>query len=211
MWYKSGVSSTSLLSFLAASAALTLAPGPDNLFVIAQGISRGRRAALVTAWGMCSGITVHTLLAAAGISAIFYSSPMAFHAVKYAGAAYLLYLAWRAIGPAGPGIAAGDHTGAPALGHFRRGFLMNVLNPKVALFFLAFLPQFVDRAAGRVGAQMVMLGLLFMAQAFVLFSAIAWFSGGIAERLSRDPRWPKYLSWLAAAILAALAVRLALG
>lgn len=211
MWYKSGVSSTSLLSFLAASVGLTLAPGPDNLFVIAQGISRGRRAALVTAWGMCSGITVHTLLAAAGISAIFYSSPMAFHAVKYAGAAYLLYLGWRALGPAGPGTAAGDHGNGPALGHFRRGFLMNVLNPKVALFFLAFLPQFVDRAAGRVGEQMVMLGLLFMGQALLLFSAIAWFSGGIAERLSRDPRWPKYLSWLAAAILAVLAVRLALG
>lgn len=202
------MSSASLLAFLGASVALTIAPGPDNLFVIARGISRGRRAALVTAWGMCSGITAHTLAAAAGISAIFYSSPTAFHAVKYAGAAYLLYLAWRSVASADRA-GAPDTTAAPGEGHFRRGFLMNILNPKVALFFLAFLPQFVDRGAGHVGAQMALLGLLFMAQALVIFSAIAWFSGGLGDRLRRHPRWPRYLAWTSAAIFVALALRLA--
>jgi threonine/homoserine/homoserine lactone efflux protein len=200
----------SLLAFVGASVVLTVAPGPDNLFVIAQGICRGRRAAAITAWGMCSGITVHTLAAAAGISVIFYSSPLAFNAVKYAGAAYLLYLAFRALASDG----ASPGTTAPAavtgFGHFRRGFLMNVLNPKVALFFLAFLPQFVDRGPGSIGMQMAMLGIIFMLQAFVIFSAIAWFSGGIGQRLNRHPRWPKYLSWATAAIFVGLAVRLAI-
>lgn len=202
------MSPTSILAFLAASMALTVAPGPDNLFVIGQGISRGRRVALVTAWGMCCGITVHTLAAAAGISAIFYTSPLAFHAMRYAGAAYLLFLAWRTLRSEQAPIA-GPWAPSP-VGDFRRGFLMNVLNPKVALFFLAFLPQFVDRGAGRMGAQMALLGLLFMAQALVIFSVIAWFSGGLGDRLRQHPRWPRYLAWLSSAIFVALAARLGL-
>lgn len=204
------VTLASEIAFLGASVALTIAPGPDNLFVIAQGISRGRRAGLITAWGMCSGITVHTLAAAAGISAIFYTSPLAFHAVKYAGAAYLLFLAWRTVRSNGTRTGGADPGSPSQLGHFRRGFLMNVLNPKVALFFLAFLPQFVDRGAGRIGAQMALLGMLFMVQALVIFSAIAWFSGGIGERLKRHPRWPRCLAWLSAAVFVALALRLGL-
>src|SRR5512145_166132 len=91
------VTLSTIVIFLGASIALTVAPGPDNIFVVTQGISRGRKAAIVTAWGMCSGVTVHTVAAAAGISAIFYSSALAFQVVKFAGAAYLLYLAWQAI------------------------------------------------------------------------------------------------------------------
>ena len=203
---------TTLLLFLGASLALTIAPGPDNIFVITQGIARGRRAAIVTAWGMCSGITVHTLAAAAGISAVFYSSAIAFQVVKYAGAAYLLYLAWQALREGGPlalstaGIAAGPSV----LALFRRGFIMNVLNPKVALFFLAFLPQFIAREAGNVPLQMVVLGLLFMAQALVIFTLIGIFSGSVGGWLQRRPRVGRQFSWLAAGVFAALGIRLAL-
>ena len=203
------ISSTGLLCFLGASIALTLAPGPDNLFVLAQGISRGRAAAVVTAWGMCSGIPVHTLAAALGISAIFYSSAVAFEVVKFAGAAYLLYLAFRALREHGPSAAGKAAEPQPVSAYYRRGFLMNVMNPKVALFFLAFLPQFTTPAAGSVAVQMMMLGLLFMAQSFAIFTVIALCSGTVGNYLLRQPRTGRYFSWLSAAIFAALGIRLA--
>ncbi|HEU0265381.1 MAG TPA: LysE family translocator, partial [Geobacterales bacterium] len=169
-----------LLYFLGASVALTLAPGPDNIFVLTQGIARGRRAAVVTALGMCSGVSVHTTAAAFGISALFYSSALAFHAVRYAGAAYLLYLAYRTIRERStfrlaPAEALGD------LHLFRRGFIMNVLNPKVALFFLAFLPQFVVPTGLPMPLQMLLLGFIFMLQAVVIFTVIGYFSGSIGN------------------------------
>ncbi len=203
---------TTMLLFLGASMALTVAPGPDNIFVVTQGLSRGRQAAIVTAWGMCSGVSVHTLAAAAGISALFYSSSVAFQAVKFAGAAYLLYLAWQALREGGPlalpTVALG---GGPSVGAlFRRGFIMNVLNPKVALFFLAFLPQFTARDGGSIPLQMVTLGLLFMAQALVIFTLIGYFSGSVGGWIARRPRLGRQFSWLAAAIFALLGVRLAL-
>ena len=203
---------TTILLFLGASMALTVAPGPDNIFVVTQGLSRGRRAAIVTAWGMCSGVTVHTLAAAAGISALFYSSALAFQVVKYAGAAYHLYLAWQAVREGGllalPAAAAVDAPSGVAL--FRRGFVMNVLNPKVALFFLAFLPQFTNRSAGGIPLQMVLLGFLFMAQALVIFTLIGFFSGSVGGWISKRPRAGQYFAWLAAGIFALLGVRLAL-
>jgi threonine/homoserine/homoserine lactone efflux protein len=201
---------TTILLFLGASMALTVAPGPDNIFVVTQGIARGRRAAVVTAWGMCSGVTVHTLAAAAGISALFYSSAVAFQVVKYAGAAYLLYLAWQALREGGPLALSAAGAGPSGLALFRRGFIMNVLNPKVALFFLAFLPQFTVRDGGSIPLQMVLLGLLFMAQALVIFTLIGLFSGSIGGWLQRRPRAGRQFAWLAAGIFALLGVRLAL-
>jgi len=199
-----------LLAFLGASMALTIAPGPDNIFVITQGISRGRRAAIVTALGMCSGISVHTLAAAAGVSAVFYASAVAFHVVKYAGAAYLLYLAAKAILEQSAVAARRVEGAATGLALFRRGFIMNVLNPKVALFFLAFLPQFTASTAGSVGVQMVALGLIFMVQAIVIFTTIGFFSGSVGNYVLTRPQVARVFSWLSAGIFAALGLRLAL-
>lgn len=203
---------TTLLLFLGASVALTVAPGPDNIFVVTQGLARGRRAAIVTAWGMCSGVTVHTLAAAAGISALFYSSALAFQVVKYAGAAYLLFLAWKMLSEKGT-LAIGDSGAAagPTLAAlYRRGFIMNVLNPKVALFFLAFLPQFTVREAGNVPLQMALLGFVFMAQALVIFTLIGFFSGSVGGWIQRRPAAGRYFTWLAGGIFALLGLRLAL-
>jgi len=202
---------SSLLVFLGASIALTLAPGPDNIFVITTGISRGRTAAIVTALGMVSGVSVHTLAAAAGISAIFYSSALAFQAVKFAGAAYLLYLAWNALRARSP--LTGDTStetlpGGWAL--YRRGFIMNVLNPKVALFFLAFLPQFTLGNGISLGLQMIILGLIFMLQAALIFSTIGYFSGHVGERLLARPKIARFFSWLSAGIFGTLGLRLAM-
>jgi threonine/homoserine/homoserine lactone efflux protein len=199
-----------LVLFLGASMALTITPGPDNIFVVTQGLARGRRAAIVTAWGMCSGITVHTLAAAAGISALFYSSALAFHLVKYAGAAYLLYLAWKMVRENGPLVMAAAGGGPSLRGLFRRGFIMNVLNPKVALFFLAFLPQFTVKGGGSIPLQMVMLGLIFMAQGIVIFTVIGFFSGSVGGWIQRRPRAGKYFNRLAGGILVLLGLRLAL-
>lgn len=197
-----------LLSFLAASLAITIAPGPDNLFVISQGIARGRRAAIITALGMCSGISIHTVAAALGISAIFATSAFAFSVVKYAGAGYLLYLAYLTIRHSGA-VQFARTEKRPDLDLFKRGFIMNVLNPKVALFFLAFLPQFVKPENGSIPMQMLFLGSLFMIQAILVFTTIGYFAGSIGIYLLARPRLSRYLDGLTAGIFTALALRLA--
>lgn len=198
-----------LIYFLGASAALTIAPGPDNIFVITQGITRGRKSAIVAALGMCSGVSVHTAMAAFGISAVFHSSLLAFNLVKYAGAAYLLYLAFMTL----KGSTAVRFEQAPELppgAMFRRGFVMNVLNPKVAMFFLAFLPQFVVPQSGSVPLQMIMLGLVFMLQALVIFTLIGFFSGSIGQFFLSQPKVARWFDWLTAGVFASLGLRLAL-
>jgi len=203
------ISTQTLLCFLGASAALTISPGPDNMFVIAQGIARGRRAAILVALGMCGGVSVHTTAAALGISALLYSSATAFALLKYAGAAYLLFLAWKAVKENGP-LASGRAIEAErSWALFRRGFLMNVINPKVALFFLAFLPQFVSKTEGAIAGQMLLLGAIFMAQGVVVFSLIGYLSGGIGQALARNPTIARRMGLLTAAVLASLGLRLA--
>lgn len=198
-----------LLYFLGASAALTIAPGPDNIFVLTQGIARGRKPAIVTALGMCSGISVHTTAAAFGLSAVFYSSAVAFNVVKYAGAAYLLYLAWKTLAEQST-ITLSNADGRATVALFKRGFIMNVLNPKVAMFFLAFLPQFVTPDTEFFALQMLLLGLIFMVQAVLIFCLIGFFSGSIGNFILARPRIAKYFDWLTAGVFASLGVRLAL-
>ncbi|MRR33312.1 LysE family translocator [bacterium] len=202
--------SSTLLYFLGASAALTIAPGPDNTFIVAQGISRGRKAAVVTALGMCSGVSVHTTAAALGISALLYSSATAFMILKYAGAAYLLFLAYKALKEQQILLPEGSADQSSSWVMFRRGFIMNVVNPKVALFFLAFLPQFVSPRSGSAALQMFLLGLLFMAQAVVLFCVIGWLSGSVGNLILKRPRIARWFGWLTAGIFASLGIRLAL-
>jgi threonine/homoserine/homoserine lactone efflux protein len=201
--------------YLLACMLLTVAPGPDNILVVSLGLSRGRRPAVLAAWGMVSGVLVHTAAAALGISAILAASPLAFRIVQYAGATYLAYLAWRILrergGGGGPAGAA-DHAPVGGWALYRRGFLMNVLNPKVALFFLAFLPQFVRTdAVWPVWTQMVVLGLVFMAQAFVIFTCFALFAGLLGEVLRRRPWIQRLFDLLCAGVFATLAVMLAAG
>lgn len=196
--------------FLGASVLLTIAPGPDNIFVVTQGITRGRKAAVLTALGMISGISVHTTAAALGISAIFYSSALAFNAVKLAGAAYLLFLAWKCIREHKQIKLSGSSGEVSVYALYRRGFIMNVLNPKVALFFLAFLPQFVSRDSENVAMEMILLGLIFMLQGLIIFTTIGLLSGSISNYLLKKPAISKTFSWLTAGILATLGIRLAL-
>lgn len=199
-----------LLTFTGACVLLTLAPGPDILFVIAQSVSNGKKAGCVTALGLCSGVTFHTMAAALGISAILYQSNVAFQIVKYAGAAYLLYLAWQALRDSTGSMTIGRVRRQPYGELFRRGIFMNVLNPKVSLFFLAFLPQFVTPGAGSTAWQMIVLGFIFMMQSIVIFSLVALFAGSIGERVMNRPGTARLINLGKAGLFAALSMRIAM-
>lgn len=196
--------------FVGAAWALILAPGPDMLFVISRGMSQGRRAGLVSALGVTLGVLVHTLSAALGLAVLLQASAVAFLVVKIAGAAYLVYLGIKTlrdrIALALPG--AGPPYSLRAI--FWQGALSNVLNPKVALFFLAFLPQFVNREAGAAPLQMMGLGLTFALFGVTFLSVVGWFAGAIGRWLGGQARWAAALRWLTGGVLVGLGVRLAL-
>jgi threonine/homoserine/homoserine lactone efflux protein len=204
------IEQSQLIYFIAASAALTLLPGPDILFVLTQSVSQGRKTGIATASGLCTGVLVHTTAAALGISALVYKSTLAFEIVKYAGAAYLLYLAWHALKESEELISSAPVRETDALALYRRGIFMNVLNPKVALFFLAFLPQFVNIDSGNIPVQIIFLGIIFMVQAWLIFSAISVFAGTVGEKIIRRPGIGRYINWGKAGIFTFIGIKLAL-
>lgn len=203
------IEQSQLIYFIAASAALTILPGPDILFVLTQSISHGKTAGIATASGLCTGVLVHTTAAALGISALVYKSALAFEIVKYAGAAYLLYLAWQALKESEELISSAPAQETNAFALYKRGIFMNVLNPKVALFFLAFLPQFANIGSGNVPMQIIFLGTIFMAQAWLIFSAISVFAGTIGNKITQKPGIGKYINWGKAGIFTIIGFKLA--
>ncbi|WP_027801243.1 LysE family translocator [Paraburkholderia dilworthii] len=196
--------------FLATSIAITMAPGPDNLQVLARGISQGRAAGLVAALGFAAGITFHTTLAALGVAALLRSSPFAFQAIKLAGAAYLVWIGVKALRSHGLATAH-ERAPQPLMTVFRQSVLGNLLNPKVTLFFIVFLPQFVQpHGAQSVTVQMLELGALFMLQTVAVFSLFGVCAGIIGGWLKRRPRVGVWLDRLAGATFIAIAIRVAL-
>ncbi len=200
-----------LLIFVTASLLLIVAPGPDIVFLVSQGALRGPRAGFVTAMGLAAGNLVHTVAAALGISVVFQTSAVAFNLVKFAGAAYLLYLAWKMMRSGGDTIEMKHDSEEPKQSLFWRGFLMNVLNPKVALFFLAFLPQFASPNVGPVWLQMLFYGVFFTLMVVLVFGTFGIFAGHLSQWLARSApgRIGKYLKWLVSGVFVLLAVRLA--
>lgn len=199
-------------SFLVASVLLTLMPGPDNLFVITQSMVYGARRGLLITLGLISGIVVHTSLAATGLALVIQNRPDLYAGLRYVGAAYLLFLAFQAFRhrrDAPAQLAATDQgpTGPERGRWWLRGFVMNVLNPKVTLFFLAFLPRFVPAGAAVPTAHFFLLGALFMAQGLLLFSLFALLAGRLARWLQR-PRRQYVLRWGEVVVLALLAFSL---
>ncbi|RXJ77548.1 threonine transporter RhtB [Arcobacter sp. F155] len=202
---------TSLYMFIAASFLLCLAPGPDNIYVLTQGMTKSKKAAIVTTLGLCSGIIIHTSAAAFGISVIFQTSELAFNLVKYIGAAYLLYIAYQAFRHRNDKLDLSVQDSNNELKKlYVKGFFMNVLNPKVSIFFLAFLPQFVNPELGNVPMQMIILGLVFMALTVVVFSSIGIAGNMLSSKLMENPSISKILNILTSFVLGALAVKLAL-
>lgn len=198
------------LLFLASSIAITVAPGPDNLQVLARGISQGRAAGLVAALGFAAGVTFHTTLAALGVAALLRSSPLAFEAIKLAGAAYLIWIGVKALRSQGLSTAH-QRPSQPLSTVFRQSVLGNVMNPKVTLFFVVFLPQFVQpHGAQSVTLQMLELGALFMLQTVVVFSLFGVCAGIIGGWLKRRPRAGVWLDRVAGATFIAIGIRVAL-
>ena len=198
-----------LATFFMAAVLLGLAPGPDNIFVLTQSALRGKLAGLLVTLGLCTGLVVHTSAVAFGVAVIFQASAMAFAALKLFGAGYLLYLAWQAFRASSEAIAAGKHNGLSHAALYRRGIIMNVTNPKVSIFFLAFLPQFADPARGPLSIQMLLLGGVFIVSTIIVFGSIALLAGAIGQWLNRSPRTQVIMNRLAGTVFLGLAVKLA--
>jgi threonine/homoserine/homoserine lactone efflux protein len=203
------IETTQLFYFIAASVALTLLPGPDILFVLTQSISQGKTAGMAIATGLCTGLLFHTTAAALGVSAILYSSAVAFSLLKYAGAIYLLYLAYKAISEEGSLTSLESVKEKNLSLLYRRGIFMNILNPKVSLFFLAFLPQFINANSGGIPLQMIFLGAVFFAQAIVVFFIVSFFAGMIGTKIMEKPGLGKKINWAKAGIYSVIGIELA--
>lgn len=179
------MNTATLSYFLLTSALLTLAPGPDVMYLLAKSLSDGAKSGVALAGGLSSGVVFHTGLVIFGVAALIQSSPAALSALKYGGAVYLLYLAWGAFRDKSELRIGSTDAAKNLLSLYRRGVLMNVLNPKVLLFFLAFLPQFVSTEDGNAGKQIALLGFLFAVQAFLIFSAVAVCAGRLRRIILR--------------------------
>ncbi|NYT64369.1 LysE family translocator [Alcaligenaceae bacterium] len=205
------------LSFFGIAIVLALTPGPDNLFVLMQSALGGRKAGLWVVLGLCTGLVGHTTAVAVGLAAVFATSATAFTLLKLAGAIYLLYLAWGAWRSHGlnKGVVQADtvqHKASlvNASTLYRRGIIMNLTNPKVSLFFLAFLPQFTSPLRGSVALQTLSLGALFMLATLLIFGSIAIFSGAVGVYLQKTPKAQLIMNRIAAVVFLGLAIKLAL-
>ena len=180
---------STLIPFVIASAILVLIPGPAVLYIVSTGIGRGRRMALASMLGIETGALFHVAAAAVGLSAVVANSVLAYSVIKYAGAAYLIYLGIKTLRSRDDSNPLKIPGATSARGAFQRGVIVNILNPKLALFFLAFLPQFVLPTRGSVAAQLVFLGLLFISVAIVIDGIYAMTSGMIGNLLNRSERF----------------------
>ncbi len=199
-----------LIAFVVASAVLGITPGPDIIYVLVRGAAQGPRAGIAAAAGLCTGIIAHTAFAVVGLTAILAASATAYTVVKLAGAAYLVYLGTRMLLGRDEFDLSGDGDEQPLGAIYRQTILMNVLNPKVGLFFLAFLPQFIDTSAGPVAPQFALLGTIFMAVSFVVMAGAGMAGGQLRRWLATSARAARVIQYVAGTILVALGLRLAL-
>jgi len=195
-------------TFFIASILLGLAPGPDNVFVLTQAALHGRSSGLAVTGGLCTGLIVHTLAVAFGVAVIFQASELAFTALKLAGAGYLLWLAWQAFRAPATSIKANGNTAAGLLRLYRRGIIMNLTNPKVSLFFLAFLPQFAAPERGPLPLQLILLGTAFIVATILVFGSIALLAGTLGGWLQHSTSVQRTLNQVAGTVFVALALTL---
>ena len=200
------VDMVTLLTFIPAALALNLTPGADMMFCLGQGMRGGWRAAIAADLGIVLGGLVHVTVAGLGLGALVGQYPWLFDAIRWVGVGYLLWLAWGAI--TGPGLMADGPLVRPGRA-FWQALVVSLTNPKVILFVLAFVPQFVDPARGPVLAQFLIFGAVLSAGGLVINGLVGVFAGGLGSRLARSPRLARGLGLASGGIFAALAVRLA--
>lgn len=198
------------LTFFTLALLLGYTPGPDNVFVLIQSASHGRRAGLYVVLGLCTGLMVHTLAIALGLAAVFAASATAFTVLKLVGATYLVYLAYQVLRAPVGRLSEQAHAEISPLRMYGRGVVMNLSNPKVVFFFLALLPQFVNAALGGVARQIAQLGLIFIVATLISFGSITFFAGAASRVLRRSVSAQRGLNWLAGTVFMGLALRLAL-
>nr|WP_321236942.1 LysE family translocator [uncultured Psychroserpens sp.] len=196
-----------LISFVLATSALAISPGPDNIYVLMQSIVNGKKFGLATVAGLISGCLVHTTLVAFGVSAIIKENDTLFFIIKLFGALYLLFLAYKVYqSKAELNLTSDDIPKKSTTQLFKQGFIMNVLNPKVSIFFLAFFPGFLFSDTMSIVLQFYVLGLLFMLVSAIIFSTIAILAGSISEYIKQHKRVGFYLKWLQIIVFIGIAI-----
>lgn len=204
------IESATLMTFILLALGMVLTPGPNMIYLISRSISQGPASGLISLGGIALGFVFYVFCAAFGITALLFAVPYAYDALRLAGAAYLLWLAWQAVRPGGSSpfhVRELKHDGPRKL--FMMGFLTSLLNPKIAMFYLALLPQFIDPAAGSVLAQSIVLGFIQIIVSVSVNTLITFAAGGIAVFLRTRPFWALVQRWLMATMLAGFAVRMA--
>lgn len=198
-----------LIGFFSASLLLALIPGPDNIFVLTQSIFQGKKSGLIIMLGLCTGLIFHTLAVAFGVAVIFQTSEITFTILKIIGAMYLLYLSWQIFNAPTEKIdIENKNTTIDYKKLYYRGIIMNISNPKVSIFFLAFLPQFTNPSLGFAPLQMLLLGALFIFATILIFGLIALLSGSLSKIFNKSEKSQKILNKLASFVFLGLAVKL---
>ena len=201
---------STLLAFALVALGMVLTPGPNMIYLISRSICQGRKAGVISLLGVVVGFLVHMFAAAVGLTALFMAVPLAYEVLKWAGAAYLAYLAWQAVKPgARSPFEARQLPDDPPARLFFMGFLTNVLNPKIAVFYLSIFPQFVSPEHGSVFAQSIVLGFTQIAVSFSVNFAIVLSAATLASWFARNPRWLAAQRYFMGFVLGGLALRLA--
>lgn len=196
-----------IISFLSASVLLTFMPGPDIIYVIMQSITNGKKYGIVTALGLVTGIIVHTTYIAFGLAAVIHKSDTLFTVIKIFGASYLFYLAYKSYKSGGDiDLEEKVKNKQDLMELFKQGFVMNVLNPKVALFFLAFFPGFIVPSGGNITLQIYILGLLFMIQALLVFIFVSVISDRLTIFLRDNQKFEVFLKWFQVIVFIAIGI-----
>ena len=198
----------SIFTFIVASSLISVAPGPDNIFVLTQSALCGRKSGVIATLGLCTGLIVHTIAVALGVAAIFQASSLAFNILKFVGAAYLVYLAWQAFTAQPSNFHSSTGSSLSTKDLYFRGIIMSITNPKLSIFFLAFLPQFTNPHVGNLAAQFFILGLIFMSVALVVFCGVAVLAGSLGSWLTNSPKNQVYLNRVAGIVFSGLALKL---
>ena len=199
-----------IITFFSASLLLALVPGPDNIFILTQSIFQGKKSGLMIVFGLCTGLIFHTMAVSLGVAVIFQTSVIAFTVLKIIGAVYLLYLAWQIFNASSEKIDTKNNKLIDYKKLYFRGIIMNITNPKVSIFFLAFLPQFTNPTLGSVPSQMIFLGALFILATILVFCSIALLSGSLATIFNKSTNSQKILNKLASFVFVSLALKLAM-
>lgn len=201
---------STVATFFTASVLLALAPGPDNLYVMTQSMLKGRTAGFMVTLGLSTGLIGHTSAVALGVAVLFQTSALAFTILKLTGAAYLVYLAWKAFSAPVSTLNMQKSAEMSYWYLYRRGVIMNITNPKVSIFFLAFLPQFSNPSKGSLPLQLALLGGMFIISTLLVFSSIAYLAGIIGRWFLKSKKAEKILNRVAGTVFVVLAIKLAL-